>query len=158
MRAPVVTAMPPHLPSIEFALAGMDASADLDAQVADAVAGLDGTVDRPRGAVEGGVEAVAGGVVLNAAPPADASRTVAWCRSTNSFQARSPSRACCSVEPTMSVNSTVERIVSRTTSSGLDTEKPRIASSRGWFTRLDLFLCVVGQPVLGQAHDLRPVA
>src|SRR5689334_7153280 len=51
----------------EFALAGMQTRAYLQVEVADALADSEGAADRPRRAVEGGEEAVAGGVHLLAA-------------------------------------------------------------------------------------------
>ena len=54
----------------QFALTGVDPGADLDAEFVYAVADLQGAVDCAGGAVEGGVEAVAGGVILDATPTA----------------------------------------------------------------------------------------
>ena len=77
-----------------------------------------GAADRAGRPVEGGEEAVAGGVHLRPAKARELARApVAWWRSSSSRQARSPSATACSVESTMSVKSTVASTRSRSTSS-----------------------------------------
>jgi len=59
---------PPDLLVDELALARVDVCPHLDPEIRDASAGVQGTTDCSGGTIEGGVEAVAGGVDLHAPP------------------------------------------------------------------------------------------
>ena len=132
IRAPVVTAMPSAASLVDhLALAGVDAGPDLDPRGrAPVSANLESAVDGAGGTVEGGVEAVAGGVVLDASPAWSASRT-SRVMPLHGAPSQVAAACLCSVEPTMSVNSTVERIVSSADARGSTPTKRWIASSRG---------------------------
>jgi hypothetical protein len=104
----------------------VDAGTDLDPQFQDALGDLEQRIARagPSKVAKKPSPAVSFSTPRHLM---SASHTIAWCFSTRFFQPRSPSEACFSVEPTMSVNRTVERIVS---SSGAVRSTPRNERSR----------------------------
>ena len=86
----------------------MHAGADLEPDCAHAVDDRLSAANRAGRAIEGGEEPVTGGINLATTKKLTSSwRISAWCVSSSSRHARSPSSAARSVEPTMSVNITV---------------------------------------------------
>jgi|ERR1022692_517522 hypothetical protein len=91
----------------DFALAGVHACPDIEPDRCDDLDDRSRAANRTRGTIEGGKEAVSSGVELSTAEAGDLTAGGVLVRLEQVAPAAVPSSAARSVEPTMSVNTTV---------------------------------------------------
>ena len=125
MRAPIDDRDAGELAVVELALARRECPiARLQAERLESVDDRLAAPDRARRPVEGGEEAVAGGVALLPAEPAELAPHERVVTREQVAPGASPSSAACSVEPTMSVNITVASTLSGTAGGVIAGDEP----------------------------------